>query len=75
MTEAKKILPTIKITKRKGRKQCPIVSDIDIFFDDEKVASGTLGGDHNDTTVLKALKTPDKKKFKVTNEFLFNTLT
>lgn len=79
MSEAKKILPTIKITKEKntgkGKGKTPVISHIEILYDNELVATASKGGDYTEKAVLQALKTPDRKTFKVVNKMLFDTLT
>jgi len=75
MTEAKKVLPTVKITHVKNKGKCPVVSEIEISLDNKLVAIGTLGGEYNEKQVLSALRGPDRKRFEVKDPFLFNTLT
>ncbi len=75
MAEAKKIKPVIKITQEKIKGPCPVLSTIQVFMDNELVATGKLGGDYTEAAVLKALKTPDRKRFEVKNKMLFDTLT
>jgi hypothetical protein len=75
MAEAKKILPTVKVSHRKNKGKCPVVSDIEISMEGKLVATGTLGGEYTEAQVLSALRGPDKKRFEVKDPFLFATLT
>jgi len=75
MAEAKKIKPVIKITKEKIKGKCPVLSNVEVFMNNELVATGKLGGDYTEESVLKALRTSDRKRFEVKNKMLFDTLT
>lgn len=75
MSEAKKVLPTVKVTHTKNKGKCPVVSEIEISLDNKLVATATLGGEYNEKQVLAALRGSDRKRFEVKDPFLFSTLT
>jgi len=75
MAQAKKLVPEIKISHVVNKGKCPFLSEVEIILDGTSVATATLGGKYSPEQVLKSLKTPDKRKYTVKNEMLFNTLT